>query len=257
MINLQDICVSFRAEKQKSLFGKARRQVLFDISLKIRRGRCLGILGESGSGKSTLGRIISGILKPDRGEYCLEGQNVYAPGGRKLLQQRLSIVFQDYTTSANPRFRIKDIIAEGVSVYKRRSGEAINYQTEILRLLEMVGLDAAVMERFPHQLSGGQLQRVCIARAIASRPAIILFDEAISSLDAHTQVQIMDILQELKDRLNLTYVFITHDLTAVTYLCDDVIFLQNGRITEHSEVKDLAQTTDPYASRLLRTIVEF
>lgn len=257
MIKLQDICVSFRSEKQKSIFGKARQQVLFDISMTVRRGCCLGILGESGSGKSTLGRVLCGIIKPDSGTYQLEGQDVYNIGGHKLLRQKFSIVFQDYTTSANPRFRIKDVIAEGIYVYRRRSGDKIDYQTETLRLLELVGLDESFLERFPHQLSGGQLQRVCIARAIACRPAVILFDEAISSLDAHTQVQVMDILRELKDKLQLTYVFITHDLTSVTYLCDDVIFMKNGRITEHIEVKNLARTTDSYASRLLQTIIEF
>lgn len=258
MIELQDICVSFRSEKQEKFFGKARKQILFDISLNIPRGTCLGILGESGSGKSTLGRVICGMLKPDSGNYTIEGTSIYGTkNGRKLLQQKLSIVFQDYTTSANPRFRIKDIIAEGISVYKRRSKEKIDYNAEVNRLLKLVGLDESFANRFPHQLSGGQLQRVCIARAVACRPEIILFDEAISSLDAHTQVQVMDILRDLKEELNLTYIFITHDLTSVTYLCDDVMFLQAGKITEHIKVADLSKTTDSYAEKLIHSIIEF
>lgn len=258
MIKLENICVSFKKENQKSLFGKERKQILFDINLDIPRGTCLGILGESGSGKSTLGRVICGMLKPDSGSYLLEGTPMYKDkASRKLLQEKLSIVFQDYTTSANPRFRIKDIIAEGISVYKRRSGEKIDYTEEVNRLLKMVGLDESFAKRFPHQLSGGQLQRVCIARAVACRPEIILFDEAISSLDAHTQVQVMDILRELKTQLNLTYIFITHDLTSVTYLCDDVMFLYNGKITEHIKVKDLNKTKDPYAEKLIHAIIEF
>ena len=110
--------------------------------------------------------------------------------------------------------------------------------------MEMVGLSADFLDRYPHELSGGQLQRVCIARAVACEPEIILFDEAISSLDAHTQVQVMDLLIDLKEKLNLTYVFITHDLTSVTYLCDEVLFLYRGHITECRPVRELGKTTD-------------
>lgn len=258
MLKLKDICVSFRSEQQKSFFGKAMKQILFNVSFDVQKGTCLGILGESGSGKSTLGRVICGILKPDSGSYTLENVDVYAgKEGRKMLQNRLSIVFQDYTTSANPRFRIKDIIAEGIAVYKRREKVKLDDNEEAARLLKLVGLDESFLQRFPHQLSGGQLQRVCIARAVACRPEIILFDEAISSLDAHTQVQIMDLLAELKEKLNLTYIFITHDLTSITYLCDDVLFLQNGRVTEHIKVKNLRETTDSYAHKLIHSIIEF
>lgn len=128
---------------------------------------------------------------------------------------------------------------------------------EIARLLETVGLSADFAGRFPHELSGGQLQRVCIARAVACKPEVILFDEAISSLDAHTQVQVMDLLRELKAQLKLTYVFITHDLTSITYLCDDVLFLYQGHVTEHLPVSHISETKDEYARRLLESIVVF
>lgn len=128
---------------------------------------------------------------------------------------------------------------------------------EINRLLELVGLNSSYANRYPHELSGGQLQRVCIARAVACQPEIILFDEAISSLDAHTQIQIMDLLHDLKEKLGLTYIFITHDLTSVTYLCDDVLFLYHGRITEHIPVSRIAETKDDYARKLLASIIEF
>ena len=231
MIRMKDICVSFRSERQEKIFGVSRTQVLFDISLSVPKGSCLGILGESGSGKSTLGRVICGLLKPDSGEYLLEGKNVYASReGKKNLQNELSVVFQDYTTSANPRFRIRDVLMEGIRVKERKTGKIKDPAAECRRLLELVGLDETFLDRFPHELSGGQLQRVCIARAVACEPQLILFDEAISSLDAHTQVQVMDLLMELKDQLGLTYVFITHDLTSVTYLCDQVLFLYKGKI---------------------------
>ena len=258
MLELKNINVSFRSERQDKIFGRTRQQVLFDVSLAVKEGTCLGILGESGSGKSTMGRVLCGLLKPDSGEAVLDGVSVYASrAGRQNLQNKLSIVFQDYTTSANPRFRIRDIIGEGLTVQERREGKKLDRKGETSRLLELVGLPADFADRFPHELSGGQLQRVCIARAVACKPEIILFDEAISSLDAHTQVQVMDLLRELKDRLGLTYIFITHDLTSITYLCDDVLFLYQGRVTENLPVERISETKDEYARKLLESIVVF
>lgn len=258
MLELKNINVSFRSERQDKIFGDTRQQVLFDVSLTVKEGTCLGILGESGSGKSTMGRVLCGLLKPDSGEAVLDGVSVYASrAGRRNLQNKLSIVFQDYTTSANPRFRIRDIIGEGLTVQERREGKKLDRKAETSRLLELVGLPADFADRFPHELSGGQLQRVCIARAVACKPEIILFDEAISSLDAHTQVQVMDLLRELKDRLGLTYIFITHDLTSITYLCDDVLFLYQGRVTENLPVERISETKDEYARKLLESIVVF
>ena len=247
MLEVNNVCVSFRSERQEKLFGTTRDQVLFDVSLKVPQGTCLGILGESGSGKSTLGRVICGLLKPDSGELKIHDTSVYASrSGRKNLQKRLSVVF-----------RVKEIIAEGLAARERNQKIRLNRAEETSRLLELVGLNASYTDRYPHELSGGQLQRVCIARAVACQPEIILFDEAISSLDAHTQVQIMDLLRELKEKLGLTYIFITHDLTSVTYLCDDVLFLYHGRITEHIPVSRIAETKDEYAKKLLASIIEF
>ena len=258
MLEVNNVCVSFRSERQEKIFGTTRNQVLFDVSLKVSQGTCLGILGESGSGKSTLGRVICGLLKPDTGEVKIQDLSVYASrNGRKNLQKRLSVVFQDYTTSANPRFRVKEIIAEGLAARERNQKIRLDRLEETNRLLELVGLDPSYANRYPHELSGGQLQRVCIARAVACQPEIILFDEAISSLDAHTQVQIMDLLHDLKEKLGLTYIFITHDLTSVTYLCDDVLFLYHGRITEHIPVSCIGETKDNYARKLLASIIEF
>lgn len=258
MLKLDKVCVSFRSERQDKIFGHTRQQVLFDVSLEVPKGTCLGILGESGSGKSTMGRVICGLLKPDTGEVILDGTSIYASRkGRKELQNKLSIVFQDYTTSTNPRFRVCDIIKEGLFVRQRREKIKQNQEAEIEKLLELVGLSAEFAKRFPHELSGGQLQRVCIARAVACNPEIILFDEAISSLDAHTQVQIMDLLIDLQKKLELTYIFITHDLTSITYMCDNVLFLYQGRVTEHLPVERINETKDSYARKLLESIVVF
>lgn len=256
MLRFDKICVSFRSEHQDKIFSTTRQQVLFDVSFNVKKGTCLGILGESGSGKSTIGRVMCGLLKPDSGSVLLEGNSVYeSRQGKRELQSKLSIVFQDYTTSANPRFSVSDIIKEGLYVRQRREGYEIDKEAEINMLLQLVGLSGSLADRFPHQLSGGQLQRVCIARAVACKPQIIVFDEAISSLDTHTQVQIMDLLIELKKKLGLTYVFITHDLTSVTYMCDDVLFLYQGHITEHIPVKNMGNTKDEYARKLLNSII--
>ena len=231
MLEVNNVCVSFRSERQEKLFGTTRDQVLFDVSLKVPKGTCLGILGESGSGKSTLGRVICGLLKPDSGELKIHDTSVYASrSGRKNLQKRLSVVFQDYTTSANPRFRVKEIIAEGLAARERNQKIRLNRAEETSRLLELVGLNASYADRYPHELSGGQLQRVCIARAVACQP---------------------------EEKLGLTYIFITHDLTSVTYLCDEVLFLYHGRITEHIPVSRIAETKDEYAKKLLASIIEF
>lgn len=251
VFELNDLHVSLQSHHKEI-------ELVRGVSFAVAPGECLGILGESGSGKSTMGRVLCGLLKPDSGEAVLDGVSVYASrAGRQNLQNKLSIVFQDYTTSANPRFRIRDIIGEGLTVQERREGKKLDRKAETSRLLELVGLPADFADRFPHELSGGQLQRVCIARAVACKPEIILFDEAISSLDAHTQVQVMDLLRELKDRLGLTYIFITHDLTSITYLCDDVLFLYQGRVTEHLPVERISETKDEYARKLLEFIVVF
>lgn len=251
VFELNDLHVSLQSHHQEI-------ELVRGVSFAVAPGECLGILGESGSGKSTMGRVLCGLLKPDSGEAVLDGVSVYASrAGRRNLQNKLSIVFQDYTTSANPRFRIRDIIGEGLTVQERREGKKLDRKAETSRLLELVGLPADFADRFPHELSGGQLQRVCIARAVACKPEIILFDEAISSLDAHTQVQVMDLLRELKDRLGLTYIFITHDLTSITYLCDDVLFLYQGRVTENLPVERISETKDEYARKLLGSIVVF
>lgn len=255
MIEADGINVSFRKENQTRVFGIERQQVLYDVSFNVQEGECLGILGESGSGKSTMGRVLCGLLKPDSGTIRLNGVPVYQRRSQK--QTVISVVFQDYTTSANPRFQVQKLILEALKVRERREGIRLNYEEEINRLLQLVGMDESYAERFPHELSGGQLQRVCIARAIAVNPKVILFDEAISSLDAHTQVQVMDLLSEIRARNNLTYIFITHDLTSVTYFCDRVLFLYQGHNVETVEVKKISGVEHPYSKKLLESILDF
>lgn len=251
MIKVEKLCMSFKSELTSKM-----EQVLKGISFEVKEGDCLAVLGESGSGKSTLGRILVGLLKPTSGNYYFLNQEPYRHKiDKKVLSENMSIVFQDYNTSVNPRFTISEIVCESINVLAKRKGVKVDKKAKVLEYLHAVGLDESFLDRFPHQLSGGQLQRVCIARAIAIEPKVVLFDEAISSLDAHTQVQIMDLLKDLQTKYNLTYIFITHDLTSVTYMCNRVMFLYQGEITEMISVDEIANTNDEYAKKLLRAVI--
>ena len=252
LIKISDIKMNFKSELNSEM-----QKVLKGISLEVNQGDCLGILGESGSGKSTLGRILVGLLKPTNGKYYFMGKEPYEnKKDKKFLSENISVVFQDYNTSVNPRFTIFEIIAESVDVLAKRNKSKVDTKAIVKEYLYAVGLNDSFMDRFPHQLSGGQLQRVCIARAIAIKPKIILLDEAISSLDAHTQVQIMELLKNLQEKYELTYIFITHDLTAITYLCNKVAFLYKGEITEIISVEDIAKTEDEYAKKLIEVVID-
>ena len=221
--------------------GKQRKTVLHDISFELHENEILGLVGESGCGKSTLSKVILGFIRPDEGEIISQVDHP-------------QMIFQDPFSSLNPAKKISWILEEPLRMQKVPKEER---KKRVLAMAERVGLSAEHLKRRPHELSGGQLQRVCIARAVACSPEVILFDEAISSLDAHTQVQIMDLLRELKEKLGLTYVFITHDLTSITYLCDDVLFLYQGHVTEYLPVSRISEAKDEYARRLLESIVVF
>lgn len=255
MIQVDNLSIRFPKEQSSFIFKKEYQQIFSHLSFHVNRGECLGILGESGSGKSTLGKALTQLLKPQTGTITVDGVELYKRG-QKLEPGTIAIVFQDYTTSVNTRFTIESILEESFTVLKRRTRESFDNHTEAVKLLELVGLDESFLTRYPHQLSGGQLQRVCIARAIGAKPKIILFDEAISSLDAHTQVQIMDLLKSIQKEYGFTYLFITHDLPSVTYLCDRVLFLYQGQIQEIIDVQNLSQAKSDYAKKLLNSILE-
>lgn len=261
LLDAQNIVVSFKKENQTKLFGRERQEILHGISLQIDEGECMGLIGESGSGKSTFGRVMSGLLAPDSGKVLVNGHDLYArrpdAATREAVRHAISIVFQDYTTSANPRFRVRHILGEAFRA-RRMAGDRISSEAEYkeaCELLERVGLSGAYMDRYPHELSGGQLQRVCIARAVAIRPKILLLDEAISSLDAVTQIQVMDLLKDMQNDRGLSYLFITHDLMTITYFCDRVRFLHNGSIVESvDDISTIGSISNPYARDLLQAV---
>lgn len=260
LLEAKNIFVSFKKENQTSFFGKERQEVVKDVSISLKKGECLGIIGESGSGKSTFGKTLIGLLTPDKGDVTVNGISLYGKSSRdekRKVKQAVSVVFQDYTSSANPRFRIKDIIGESLRVIEKRENIKIDKKKRTEELLELVGLNKNFIDRYPHELSGGQLQRVCIARAVATNPEIILLDEAISSLDASTQTQVMDLLKNLQKEFGFSYIFITHDLPSVTYMCDRVIFFYDGKIVEQvDDIYMLSEVKSSYAAKLLHSILE-
>lgn len=238
--------------KSYSKIGKKGKQhILKGISFSIKNGDCIGLIGESGSGKSTLSRLILGIEKPDLGSITIEGKTV-----KKWIKEnkgKMSVVFQDYISSVNPNFTVKEIISEPIIAL----GKNDNLNKLVEEMLKKVGLPINLISRYPHELSGGQLQRVCIARAISTNPKFIVFDEAISSLDVSMQSQILDLIRDLKDEFNITCLFITHDLQAVTYLCDSVMFLYKGEIVENIDSRNLCNAENEYAKRLLDSVIPF
>ncbi|WP_094080773.1 ABC transporter ATP-binding protein [Leptotrichia sp. oral taxon 498] len=245
---------------QKKFLKKFVKTVLNNVSLSLEQGKCLGIIGESGSGKSTLGRIITGIEKADSGIVEFEGKNIHQKENKDA-KNDISIVFQNYVSSVNPRFSVAQIIAEPLIISSQVNKSKIDKKKideEVKKLIKIVGLSEEFLERFPNELSGGQLQRVCIARAIVTKPKFILLDEAVSSLDVSTQVEILDLLQKLKKEYNLSYIFITHDLLTITYICDSVIFFKDGKIEEKiNDIRNLKNIKKDYSKRLLEAVIEF
>lgn len=226
------------------IFTKGKQEIIKDVSLFVKQKECLGIIGESGSGKSTLGRLIIGLENPDSGTIEFLGNK-----NPKFFKKNISVVFQDYTSSVNPRFRVLATISEPLLQTKLSKKQRYN---KVVELLEKVGLSEKFINRFPHELSGGELQRVCIARAIATNPKFLLLDEAVSSLDIAIQVQVLDLLKELKEKEDLSYIFITHNLLTVTYLCDRILFFKDGEIIEQVDsIHELRNVKNEYSKALL------
>ncbi|MCR8747034.1 ABC transporter ATP-binding protein [Romboutsia lituseburensis] len=245
-LNVENLYKSY--SKQKKI---KNTYVLKDISFSIEKGECVGLIGESGSGKSTLSRLILGLEKMDSGSVNIEGKSI--KNWIRHNKGKMSVVFQDYISSVNPNFTVKDIILE--PLYEL--GNKYNLDYIIESLLEKVEFPLYLIYRYPHELSGGQLQRVCIARVISTKPEFIVLDEAISSLDVSIQVQILDLLKKLKKDLNITYLFITHDLQSVAYLCDRVLFLYKGEIVENIDSSNLSNVRNDYSKKLLSSVMPF
>jgi peptide/nickel transport system ATP-binding protein len=234
-----------------SFFGKRRVvKAVQDVSFDLYAGETIGIVGESGSGKSTVGRCLVRLADPDTGRVMIDGVDIAHMSGAELRDQRrkLQMIFQDPYSSLNPRARVSRILTEGLIAFGAPQDEALAKARE---LLEMVGLDASAMGRFPHEFSGGQRQRIGIARALALNPSIIIADEAVSALDVSIQAQVLDLLADLKARLNLSMLFITHDLRVAARICDRIIVMQKGRVVEAGPTGKVLHDPDTAYTRSL------
>lgn len=247
MITLKNICAGY-IKPRKNFFGKSTcKPVLSSLYLDIEKGCCLGILGESGSGKTTLVRVLCGLLKPFSGEIKLKGQ---VTSDLRSIVGKIGVVFQDYQASVNPKMLIREIIQE--AYLARNTKYAIQ---EVLEIFSQLGIEAECLERYPHEVSGGQLQRICIARAVLLQPEIIIFDEVTSALDTVTQIQILDLIKTIKSEFKVTCIFITHDILAAVYCCDQLVILNQGKIVEHvKSMSQLGAIQDGYSCRLLDSI---
>ncbi|MDV7103601.1 ATP-binding cassette domain-containing protein [Vibrio sp. TH_r3] len=227
------------------------------ISVEVKKGEVLGIVGESGCGKSTLGRIISGIYTPSDGNVTLNGQPVaqFRDGRVVKATTKVQMIHQDPFASLNPRMRIGEQISEGpVKNGIIHKSDAAN---RVQELLQQVGLNPSYANRFPHQFSGGQRQRIAIARALAMEPDILVFDEAVASLDVSIQAQVLNLFMDLRKKLNLTAIFISHDLSVVRHVCDRVAIMYLGRMVELAGSEDLhKQRYHPYSQALYSAIPE-
>lgn len=250
LLEVTDLAVRFDAKKAS---GAARWiQAVDGVNLSIRAGEAVGLVGESGSGKTSLGRAILRLIDWSEGSVVLDGLSLGALNRRSLraIRKRMQMVLQDPRSSLDPRMRIERIVAEPLRIHRLTDRAQLSDRVD--ELLGLVALDPAMRRRFPHELSGGQLQRVGIAQALAASPDFLVLDEPVSALDVSVQAQVINLLIDLRERLNLTYLFIGHDLDVVGRVCDRVLVMYLGSVVESGPVTQVyASPRHPYTKALL------
>jgi oligopeptide/dipeptide ABC transporter ATP-binding protein len=237
--------------------GLFRRQLGYvkavdEIDLSIEQGRSFGLVGESGSGKTTVGKTVLRLIEPTEGEIIFEGQDLCQLSESEMRERRadMQMIFQDPYSSLNPRMTVKRIVGEPAVIHQSAKGRALDER--VRELVRLVGLMEDHLYRYPHEFSGGQRQRIGIARALALEPKMLILDEPTSALDVSVQAQVLDLLLELQQRLNLTYLFISHDLAVIRYICDRVALMYMGKILESGSVEDIfEEPMHPYTRALL------
>ncbi len=232
--------------------------VVDDVSLSIRRGETLGLVGESGSGKSTVARMLLRLVEPSAGQVIFDGQNLLAADKRTLrrMRARMQMVFQDPYAALDPRMRVREIVAEPFQI--QGGSSRVHIAGRLQELMHDVGLDPAVLSRYPHELSGGQRQRINIARALALKPEFLALDEPVSALDVSVGAQVINLLRGLQRTHGLTYLFISHSMPLVRYLADRVAVMQHGRLVEVGDALAVCEhPQDPYTQRLIAATPEF
>lgn len=252
LLELRDVRRDYAV--RQGLFRPARTlHALNGVSLQLRKGDVLGIVGESGCGKSTLAKILLGLETPSAGEVLFDGRPLAAIS-RAELTRRIQLVFQDPYSSLNPRKSVASLIS--LPLRAHGVGSSRDHRREVARMLDLVGLPARVIDNTPNQLSGGQRQRVAIARALIMKPEIVICDEPTSALDVSVQSQILNLLEDLRGELGLTYLFVSHNLAVVEHLATRVAVMYLGRVVEQADVETLfAQCRHPYTRALLDSVL--
>ncbi len=239
-----------------SINSKTKIKAVDNINFEIYKGESLGLVGESGCGKSTLAKIILQLQKSDSGSIEFEDRNIFdlSKKEKKRLTKDIQMIFQDPYSSLNPRMKVFDIIAEPLKAHKIYNNKN-DLKTEINFLMEKVGISKELKYRYPHQFSGGQRQRIGIARAIALNPKLLILDEAVSALDVSIQAQILNLLKDIKDENNISYLFISHDLSVVKFISDRVMVMYLGEIVEIGHTKNIfSNPKHPYTKLLIDSI---
>jgi len=227
-----------------------------NVSFQLNRGETLGVVGESGCGKSTLGRTILHLVEPTGGKIFFEGEDISAINKKKFkeLRKEMQIIFQDPFSSLNPRMTVEDTIREPLEIYKACENEE-KLNARVKELMDTVGLAQRLARSYPHELDGGRRQRIGIARALALNPKFIVCDEPVSALDVSIQAQILNLMQDLQEQFQLTYIFITHDLSVVHHIANDICVMYLGQLVEKADAKELfVQNLHPYTKALLSAI---
>jgi ABC-type microcin C transport system duplicated ATPase subunit YejF len=236
---------------------RAGHRVVDDVSFAIRRGETLGLVGESGSGKSTVARMLLRLIEPTAGEVRYEGRDLLAADSREMrkIRRRMQVVFQDPYAALNPRMRVREILAEPFAIHGEMPAEGL--PSRLKEMLRTVGMDVSALERFPHEFSGGQRQRINIARALALRPEFVMLDEPVSALDVSVGAQVVNLLRELQREYGLTYLFISHSMPLVRYLCDRVAVMQHGKLVELGGCEQVCDAPrEEYTRRLIAATPE-
>ena len=254
LLEVRNLRKSFRVN---DALGRSagRLTAVKDVSFSISQGETLGLVGESGCGKSTTGKLIMQLLEADGGEVLFEGKDLcsLSPARMRPYRRQIQMIFQDPFSSLNPRMTVGAILSEPLLIHKLVPGRQV--RDRVIELLERVGLSAAHEQRYPHEFSGGQRQRIGIARALAVEPRLIIADEPVSALDLSVQAQILNLLQEIQQERNLSYLFIAHDLAVIEHMSDRIAVMYLGRIVEMAEASELYRNPrHPYTEALLNAI---